>query len=50
MKKEFLYTIMCAFGGSLIGFTANKLSEVYGCILFAFGIFLIVFSTIKLNK
>lgn len=50
MKKDFLYSMMCALGGGLVGFSANRISEIYGSILFTLGIFLMTFSIIKLNK
>ena len=37
MEKKILYSILCALGGGMIGFFANKLSEVYGIILFTLG-------------
>ncbi len=51
MKKgKTLYGILCGVGGTLIGLFANKLDTIYGGVLFAFGVFLLVFSIIKLNK
>lgn len=50
MKKKILYSILCALGGVMIGFFANKLSEVYGIILFTLGIALMVYSITKLSK
>lgn len=34
----------------MIGFFANQLSEVYGCILFGIGVGLMVFSIINISK
>lgn len=51
MKKEkTLYGILCGVGGTLVGVFANKLNTIYGGALFTFGVFLLVFSIIKLNK
>lgn len=51
MKKEkTLYGVLCGVGGTLIGVFANKLDTIYGGALFIFGVFLLVFSIIKLNK
>ena len=51
MKKEkTLYGVSCGVGGTLIGVFANKLDTIYGGALFTFGVFLLVFSIIKLNK
>lgn len=51
MKKEkTIYGILCGVGGTLIGVFANKLDTIYGGALFTFGVFLLVFSIIKLNK
>jgi len=49
-NQKMLYTILCALGSGAIGFFANKLTEAYGCIFFGIGVFLMVFSIIKLNK
>ena len=51
MKKEkLLFTILCALGSGMVGFFANYLSEVYGCILFGLGVALMVYSIFNLNK
>ena len=49
-KKKLLYAILCALGSGTIGFFANHLSEVYGCIVFGLGVALMVYSIINLNK
>ena len=49
-KKKMLNEILCASGGGIIGFFANQLTEWYGCVLFGFGVALIVYSIINLNK
>ena len=49
-KKNLLYVILCALGSGAVGFFANQLSEVYGCILFGIGVGLMVYSIINLCK
>lgn len=49
-KKKLLYVIICALGSGMIGFFANKLTEIYGCILFGLGVSLMVYSIINLSK
>ena len=49
-KTKVLYAIGCAVGGGLIGFFAGKLDSILGVGMFCFGVFLIVFSSIKVNK
>ena len=49
-KKKILYAILCALGSGMVGFFANQLSEIYGCILFGIGIDLMVYSIFNLNK
>jgi len=49
-KKKLLYAILCALGGGMIGFFANQLSEIYGCILFGIGVGLMVYSIFNLSK
>ena len=49
-KKKMLYAILCALGGGIIGFFANQLTEWCGCVLFGFGVALMVYSIINLNK
>ena len=49
-KKKMLYAILCALGGGIIGFFANQLTELYGCVLFGLGVALMVYSIINLNK
>ena len=31
-KKKLLFAILCALGSGTVGFFANQLTEVYGCI------------------
>ena len=49
-QKKMLYAILCALGGGIIGFFANQLTEWYVCVLFGFGVALLVYSIINLNK
>jgi len=50
MKKKYLYISTCVLGSGMVGFFANGLNEIYECILFSFGIALMVYSIIKLNR
>ena len=49
-KKKLLYAILCALGSGAVGFFANQLSEIYGCIFFCIGVALMVFSIANLSK
>lgn len=49
-KKKLLFAILCALGGAMVGFFANQLTEVYGCIAFGVGVGLMVYSIINLSK
>ena len=49
-NKKVLYVLLCALGSGTIGFFANKLNQVYGCILFGIGVALMVYSIINLTK
>jgi len=49
-KKKLLYAILCALGGGMVGFFANQLSEIYGCIFFGIGVGLMVYSIFNLSK
>lgn len=49
-KKQFLYSLLCALGGALVGAFANQLNEIYGTILFTLGIGIMVYSIIKISK
>ena len=31
-KKKLLFAILCALGSGTVGFFANQLTEIYGCI------------------
>ena len=49
-KKKLLFAILCALGSGTVGFFANQLTEVYGCILFGLGVALMVYSIANLSK
>ena len=49
-KKKLLFAIICALGSGMVGFFANQLSEIYGCILFGVGVALMVYSMFNLSK
>ena len=49
-KKNLLYALLCALGGSTVGFFANHLTEWYGSLLFGIGVALMVYSIVNLNK
>ena len=49
MKKVF-QIICCAVGGGMIGFFANQLNTVIGCVFFTLGIVLLVGSIILVSK
>ena len=49
-KKKILFAIICALGSGMVGFFANHLTAVYGCILFGLGVALMVYSIFNLNK
>ena len=37
-RKKLLYAILCALGSGTVGFFANQLTELYGCIFFGIGV------------
>ena len=49
MKKAF-HVICCVAGGGLIGFFANQLNTVVGCVFFTLGVALLVGSIIPVSK
>jgi len=49
-KKKIIHVTLCALGSGMVGFFANQLSEIYGCILFGLGVGLMVHSIINLTK
>ena len=49
MKKAF-QVICCAAGAGMIGFFANQLNTVVGCVFFTFGVALLVGSIVLVSK
>ncbi len=49
MKKVF-QVICCAVGAGMIGFFANQLNTVIGCVFFTLGVTLLVTSIIIISK
>ena len=49
MKKIF-QVICCAIGAGMIGFFANQLNTVIGCVFFTLGVALLVGSIILVSK
>ena len=49
MKKVF-HIICCAAGAGMIGFFANRLDTVAGCVFFTLGVVLLVGSIILVSK
>jgi len=49
MKKAF-HVICCAAGSGMIGFFANQLNTVVGCVFFTLGVALLVGSIIIISK
>ena len=49
MKKAFC-VISCAVGAGMIGFFANQLNTVVGCLFFTLGVVLLVASIILVSK
>ncbi len=49
-NKSFLYGILCAAGGAMIGFFANQLGDPIGTIGFTLGVALLTFSAANLKK
>lgn len=49
MKKVF-QVICCAAGAGMIGFFANQLNTVIGCVFFTLGVVLLVSSIILVSK
>ena len=48
--KKMLRVIGCAVGAGMIGFFANQLNTVVGCVLFTLGVALLVSSVILLSR
>ena len=49
MKKVF-QVICCAVGAGMIGFFANQLNTIIGCVFFTLGVALLVGSIILVSK
>ena len=50
MNRKILYIVLCALGSGIIGFFANQLNQIYGCVLFGIGVALMVYSIINLTR
>ncbi len=48
--KKVLQVICCAAGGGMIGFFANLLNTVVGCVCFTLGVALLVASIVIISK
>ena len=48
--KKFLQVICCVAGAGMIGYFANQLNTVVGCVFFTFGVTLLVSSIILVPK
>ena len=48
--KKVLQVICCAAGAGMIGFFANQLNTVIGCVFFTLGVVLLVGSSILVSK
>ena len=48
--KKVLQVICCADGAGMIGFFANQLNTVIGCVFFTIGVVLLVSSIILVSK
>ena len=48
--KKVLRVICCAVGSGMIGFFANQLDSVVGCVCFTLGVALLVASIIKISQ
>ena len=48
--KKILHIICCALGSGMIGFFANQLNTVHGCVLFTLGVAMLVASIVIISK
>ena len=48
--RKVLQVICCAVGGGMIGFFANQLNTVIGCVCFTLGVAMLVSSIILVSK
>ena len=49
-NSKMTYAMFIAMGSGMIGFFANQLTEVYGCVLFGIGVALLVYAMANLGK
>lgn len=49
-NKKILYAMLCAIGGGMIGFFANRLNVWYCYVLFGLGVGLMVYSISNISK
>jgi len=48
--KKILQIVCCALGSGMIGFFANQLNTVVGCVCFTLGVVMLVSSIILISK
>ncbi len=48
--KKLLPVLFCGLGSGMIGFFANRLNTVIGCVFFTLGVVLLVSSIIRASK
>lgn len=48
--KKVLQVLCCAVGSGMIGFFANRLNTVVGCVCFILGVVMLVASIIVISK
>ena len=48
--KNILHAILFALGGGMVGFFANQLTEIHGCVLFGIGVAFMIYSIVNLSK
>ena len=48
--KKVLQVICCAVGSGMIGFFANQLNTILGCVFFTLGVALLVYSIAMVGK
>ena len=49
-NKKALFAVGCGLGGGMIGYFASQLNSLFGAVMFALGVAILVFSAIKLGK
>ena len=50
IMKDFIGIACCAAGGVMVGFFANRLDTVVGCVCFTLGVVLLVGAGVSLSK